>query len=99
MTRKQSQAALADAPWVAGDAAEIINQFDLHLDELLPSAETTPERLHRAMRHAVLAGGKRLRPELLLLVAESCSERPWSAPTLRLATLASARSRWSTQPR
>ena len=31
----------------------------------LPAAETSPQRLHQAMRYAVLGGGKRLRPQLV----------------------------------
>ncbi len=37
------------------------------LDRVLPPAETWPARLHRAMRYAVLGGGKRLRPILARL--------------------------------
>ena len=35
------------------------------LDRQLPPANTAPERLHAAMRHAVLGGGKRMRPMLV----------------------------------
>ena len=42
------------------------------LDDHLPPAE--PERLYAASRH-LLAGGKRLRPAVLLLVAESLADR------------------------
>ena len=35
------------------------------LDAALPAADQSPERLHQAMRHAVLGGGKRLRPLLV----------------------------------
>lgn len=41
----------------------------------LPSELAAPEALHRAMRHAVLTPGKRLRPRLLLTVADSCRGR------------------------
>ena len=34
------------------------------LDQALPSAEDSPQRLHAAMRHGVLNGGKRMRPLL-----------------------------------
>jgi geranylgeranyl diphosphate synthase type II len=37
---------------------------DRALDELLPSADTVPVSIHRAMRHSTFAGGKRLRPVL-----------------------------------
>jgi len=36
------------------------------LDRCLPSADTSPEAVHRAMRHSVFAGGKRLRPILVI---------------------------------
>jgi geranylgeranyl diphosphate synthase type II len=45
---------------------------DALLDRLIPSAGTRPETLHRAMRHSVFAGGKRLRPVLCLAAAEAC---------------------------
>ena len=34
------------------------------LDRSLPSAQASPQRLHAAMRHGVLNGGKRMRPLL-----------------------------------
>ena len=39
---------------------------DAELEELLPSAAEYPISIHRAMRHSVFAGGKRLRPILCL---------------------------------
>lgn len=36
-----------------------------HLDRVLPPADTAPQRLHAAMRHAVLGGGKRMRALLV----------------------------------
>ncbi len=42
-------------------------RIDRALDELLPAEEAWPSDLHRAMRYAVLAGGKRLRPILFRL--------------------------------
>jgi len=41
------------------------------LDRLVPSESTPPEQLHRAMRYSLLAGGKRLRPALVLAAAEA----------------------------
>lgn len=38
---------------------------DFTLAGLLPKLEVSPQRLHRAMRHAVLIGGKRIRPLLV----------------------------------
>lgn len=40
------------------------------LDRWLPAAEKPPERLHAAMRYAVLGGGKRLRPLLIYATGE-----------------------------
>jgi geranylgeranyl pyrophosphate synthase len=42
-------------------------RIDQALARLLPGEEEWPQELHRAMRYAVLAGGKRLRPILLRL--------------------------------
>ena len=39
------------------------------LERLLPSPETLPHSIHRAMRHSVFAGGKRLRPILCMEAA------------------------------
>jgi geranylgeranyl pyrophosphate synthase len=41
------------------------------LDRWLPPAEKPPERLHRAMRYAVLGGGKRLRALLIYAAGET----------------------------
>lgn len=40
------------------------------LDRLLPDAAAAPERLHEAMRYSVFAGGKRVRPALVVLAGE-----------------------------
>jgi geranylgeranyl diphosphate synthase, type II len=48
-------------------AAEV-NQW---LDALVPSESLAPERLHRAMRYSLMAGGKRLRPILVLASGEA----------------------------
>lgn len=45
------------------------------LDQALPSPEQAPARLHAAMRHAVLGGGKRMRP-LLVYAAGAVSGAP-----------------------
>ena len=39
---------------------------DRTLETLLPSADTIPASIHWAMRHSVFAGGKRLRPVLVM---------------------------------
>jgi geranylgeranyl diphosphate synthase type II len=42
---------------------------DAALERLLPSPDTLPHSIHRAMRHSVFAGGKRLRPILSMEAA------------------------------
>src|SRR6184192_1212923 len=43
--------------------------IDAALERLLPPPTRSPESIHRAMRHSVFAGGKRLRPILCLEAA------------------------------
>jgi geranylgeranyl diphosphate synthase type II len=45
------------------------------LDRLLPPASKPPQTIHRAMRYAVLGGGKRIRPTLCLETAAALGER------------------------
>ncbi|MGA7594395.1 MAG: polyprenyl synthetase family protein [Gallionella sp.] len=52
--------------WIAAQQAS----FEERLRELLPSAQTAPQRLHDAMRYAVLDGGKRVRPLLAFAAGE-----------------------------
>jgi geranylgeranyl pyrophosphate synthase len=54
-------------------------RVDRELQSLLPPEDEPPESLHRAMRHSVFAGGKRLRPALLLASAEACGGPPAAA--------------------
>ena len=51
--------------------AEARAAVDGELDRLLPASGRAPERLHEAMRYSVFAGGKRLRPALVLLAGRS----------------------------
>jgi geranylgeranyl diphosphate synthase type II len=46
-------------------------EVDRELDRLLPPETEWPATLHRAIRHSVFAGGKRLRPTLCLTAAEA----------------------------
>jgi geranylgeranyl pyrophosphate synthase len=50
------------------------------LARLLPAEGTRPTRLHKAMRYAVLGGGKRLRPILTLAIAERCGSQHDALP-------------------
>jgi geranylgeranyl diphosphate synthase type II len=49
--------------------------IDQALEELLPPGNQRPESIHRAMRHSVFAGGKRLRPVLCMEAARMISGR------------------------
>jgi geranylgeranyl diphosphate synthase type II len=46
---------------------------DTALERLLPSTDTLPHSIHRAMRHSTFAGGKRLRPILCMEAARMVS--------------------------
>jgi farnesyl diphosphate synthase len=46
-------------------AADDLARIETTLDAALPPADAIPQRLHAAMRHAVLGGGKRLRARLV----------------------------------
>ena len=52
--------------WIAAHQA----RFEEVLRGLLPRAEIAPQRLHEAMRYAVLDGGKRVRPLLAFAAGE-----------------------------
>jgi geranylgeranyl pyrophosphate synthase len=51
--------------------AECHTIIDQKLNELVPAAETEPQRLHKAIRWSLFAGGKRFRPALTLAVGET----------------------------
>jgi geranylgeranyl diphosphate synthase type II len=47
-------------------------QVNRALDRFLPSEKTRPATIHKAMRYSLFAGGKRMRPALVLAAAEAC---------------------------
>lgn len=51
--------------------AEASSAVDETLDLLIPTEETAPQRLYRAVRWSVFAGGKRFRPALVLAVGKA----------------------------
>lgn len=51
------------------DRAELV---DAAMDAYLPTTKERPSTIHAAMRYAIFAGGKRLRPVLCLAAAEAC---------------------------
>lgn len=48
----------------------LIADVEQGIDELVPPATTRPARIHEAMRYSLQAGGKRLRPVLVLAASE-----------------------------
>lgn len=53
-------------------------RVDEALDAVLPPADAPPAELHGAMRHSVFAGGKRVRPLLVVAAARACGGDPRS---------------------
>ena len=45
-------------------------RIELAIDEYLPAKQVRPTILHQAMRYSMQAGGKRIRPVLLILGSE-----------------------------
>jgi geranylgeranyl diphosphate synthase type II len=61
---------------LAAYMAEGARAVDQALGRFLPAESAPPETLHRAMRYSVFAGGKRLRPVLVIAGAEAVGGRP-----------------------
>jgi len=55
------------------------------LDYFLPPEKARPATIHRAMRYSLFAGGKRIRPALLLAAAQACGGREADALPLACA--------------
>jgi geranylgeranyl diphosphate synthase type II len=55
------------------------------LDRFLPKATAKPATIHKAMRYSLFAGGKRMRPALVLAAAEACGGTHESAMPLACA--------------
>ncbi len=60
-----------DAPAFESLVEEFQQRVDKALDHWLPQADVHPLRLHQAMRYAVLAPGKRVRPVLVYATASA----------------------------
>jgi len=67
---------------VTNKLKELVARVESGLNRHVPPADTRPARLHAAMRYSLEAGGKRLRPALLLATAEleTASGRPDPVP-------------------
>src|SRR6266516_1079083 len=66
---KPSQTTRFDLADFLATRADAVNRA---LDGFLPSKQTQPATLHRAMRYSLFAGGKRMRPALCLAAAAAC---------------------------
>src|SRR5882757_2335015 len=55
------------------------------LDKFLPSEKTKPATIHKAMRYSLFAGGKRMRPAVLLAAAAACGSSEKDAMPLACA--------------
>ena len=55
------------------------------LDKFLPSEKTKPATIHKAMRYSLFAGGKRMRPAVLLAAAAACGGKETDAMPLACA--------------
>ena len=51
-------------------------QVDQALNTYLETTQSQPSTIHEAMRYSIFAGGKRLRPVLVLAAAECCGAKP-----------------------
>jgi geranylgeranyl diphosphate synthase, type II len=50
---------------------QVKSQIEVILDKLIPSADLEPQNLHAAMRWSVFAGGKRIRPAIVIGVGNA----------------------------
>ena len=57
-------------------AGNVQTRMEHVLDAALPPSEIAPQRLHEAMRYAVLGGGKRVRALLAFAAGELCQAKP-----------------------
>jgi geranylgeranyl diphosphate synthase type II len=60
--------------------AAFIARIESAIDQLTPSSEVRPTRIHEAMRYSLSAGGKRIRPALVLASSELFSSNTDALP-------------------
>jgi geranylgeranyl diphosphate synthase type II len=81
MPAKPIAASFDLSAWINTNAKAV----DRALDGFLPKASTKPKTIHQAMRYSLFAGGKRMRPALVLAAAEACGGDPAEAMPLACA--------------
>ncbi|NNC97705.1 MAG: geranyl transferase [Gammaproteobacteria bacterium] len=64
---------------------EFVTRIENALEARLPSADLAPQRLHAAIRYAVLGNGKRVRPALVYASGESFGIHPQRLDTIAVA--------------
>ena len=62
---------MSEPAWFSERLLGYRERIDAMLERALPPAARPPQRLHEAMRYAVLTGGKRVRPILVLATGEA----------------------------
>ncbi|MSU32497.1 MAG: polyprenyl synthetase family protein [Pedosphaera sp.] len=67
--------------WLKAQSTEV----DAALNRFLPRATAKPSTIHKAMRYSIFAGGKRMRPALVLAAAEACGGNQDAAMPLACA--------------
>jgi len=70
-SQRPAKASSEDGPDFDVYLAERRNLVERFLDECVPSEDTPPHTISRAVRYSLFAGGKRLRPILVLASAEA----------------------------
>ncbi|HTH47193.1 MAG TPA: farnesyl diphosphate synthase [Candidatus Limnocylindria bacterium] len=81
MSTKAGSAPFDLSVWVASRSKTV----DASLDRFLPKATAKPATIHKAMRYSLFAGGKRMRPALVLAAAEACGGEQGAALPLACA--------------
>src|SRR5882724_6990801 len=70
--------------------AKVQARVEAALERVLPQSGIAPQRLHQAMRYAVLGGGKRIRPLLAFAAGEAAAGEAARADSGRLEILGCA---------
>jgi geranylgeranyl diphosphate synthase type II len=81
MSRVSASAAFDLSVWVNARSKAV----DRALDGFLPKPTKKPATIHQAMRYSLFAGGKRMRPALVLAAAEACGGKAEDAMPLACA--------------
>jgi geranylgeranyl diphosphate synthase type II len=81
MSAKDATSAFDLSSWVNARSKSV----DAALGRFLPKESVKPATIHKAMRYSLFAGGKRMRPALVLAAAEACGGNDAAAMPLACA--------------